>query len=267
MAIPGRVGYQCSNFYRHLIEKNIVQDPNYVLDEKGKAHFVFSNGIRRHHAKHTKRLGLSDSSGNWNETKKKTKPNRHQVWDLWIRIDPVAFCRFNFLFFSSSHLHLLFSYFLQRSNLILSSCTHTIISPPNHDHDEILLTLIFLNCSSLPSHPSTVFWVYLLVNDISQTIWFPSTFQTLPRTRNPPAAETAGILKGDPLRTLPCARAAAAAAEVPPAAKKAGKAAAKRAGRAAADTKLAGATGLTTTWTPAPNPTTTQTKTFGLLLL
>ncbi|KAF7728219.1 hypothetical protein EC973_006500 [Apophysomyces ossiformis] len=41
MAIPGRVGYQCSNFYRLLIETNQVQDPNYVLDEKGKAHYLF----------------------------------------------------------------------------------------------------------------------------------------------------------------------------------------------------------------------------------
>ncbi|KAI8098333.1 uncharacterized protein B0P05DRAFT_7135 [Gilbertella persicaria] len=41
MKIPGRVGYQCSNFYRLLIETNEVQDPNYVLDEKGKAHYLF----------------------------------------------------------------------------------------------------------------------------------------------------------------------------------------------------------------------------------
>ncbi|KAG0182019.1 hypothetical protein DFQ29_006137 [Apophysomyces sp. BC1021] len=41
MAVPGRVGYQCSNFYRLLIETNQVQDPNYVLDEKGKAHYLF----------------------------------------------------------------------------------------------------------------------------------------------------------------------------------------------------------------------------------
>jgi hypothetical protein len=46
MAIPGRVGYQCSNFYRQLIETNKIKDPNYVVDEKGKAHFLFKNGKR-----------------------------------------------------------------------------------------------------------------------------------------------------------------------------------------------------------------------------
>ncbi|KAI8098213.1 uncharacterized protein B0P05DRAFT_460434 [Gilbertella persicaria] len=39
--IPGRVGYQCSNYYRLLIETHQISDPNYVLDEKGKAHFLF----------------------------------------------------------------------------------------------------------------------------------------------------------------------------------------------------------------------------------
>ncbi|KAI9323127.1 hypothetical protein BX666DRAFT_2108154 [Dichotomocladium elegans] len=54
IAIPGRVGYQisllplyqhsrlkCSNYYRLLIESGQLHDPNYVLDEKGKAHFLF----------------------------------------------------------------------------------------------------------------------------------------------------------------------------------------------------------------------------------
>jgi len=39
--IPGRVGYQCSNFYRQLIESSQIIDENYQLDEKGKAHFIF----------------------------------------------------------------------------------------------------------------------------------------------------------------------------------------------------------------------------------
>jgi hypothetical protein len=42
-AIPGRVGYQCSNFYRQLIESGQIKDPNYIVDEKGKAHFIFKN--------------------------------------------------------------------------------------------------------------------------------------------------------------------------------------------------------------------------------
>ncbi|OMJ07974.1 hypothetical protein AYI70_g11850 [Smittium culicis] len=42
MTIPGRVGYQCSNYYRFLIENHKLKDPNYVLDKKGKAHYLFS---------------------------------------------------------------------------------------------------------------------------------------------------------------------------------------------------------------------------------
>ncbi|KAI8144240.1 hypothetical protein BJV82DRAFT_608831 [Fennellomyces sp. T-0311] len=40
-AIPGRVGYQCSNYYRLLIESGQLHDPNYIVDEKGKAHYLF----------------------------------------------------------------------------------------------------------------------------------------------------------------------------------------------------------------------------------
>jgi len=32
--IPGRVGYQCSNYYRDLIKKNWITDPNYKVDGK-----------------------------------------------------------------------------------------------------------------------------------------------------------------------------------------------------------------------------------------
>ncbi|KAF9581085.1 hypothetical protein BGW38_002026 [Lunasporangiospora selenospora] len=60
MTIPGRVGYQCSNYYRLLVETNQILDPNYVLDEKGKAHYLFdkkgANGETtkefRTHSKH-----------------------------------------------------------------------------------------------------------------------------------------------------------------------------------------------------------------------
>jgi len=41
MAIPGRVGYQCSNYYRQMIERGEIQDSNYYIDEKGKAHYLF----------------------------------------------------------------------------------------------------------------------------------------------------------------------------------------------------------------------------------
>jgi hypothetical protein len=47
MEIPGRVGYQCSNFYRHLIETKKIVDDNYIIDDKGKAHFVFKGGRRK----------------------------------------------------------------------------------------------------------------------------------------------------------------------------------------------------------------------------
>ncbi|KAI9497259.1 hypothetical protein BDB00DRAFT_21700 [Zychaea mexicana] len=60
MKVPGRVGYQCSNFYRLLVETGEINDPNYVLDEKGKAHYLFdkktANGqvekTFRTHSKH-----------------------------------------------------------------------------------------------------------------------------------------------------------------------------------------------------------------------
>ncbi|KAJ2477733.1 hypothetical protein IWW56_004167, partial [Coemansia sp. RSA 2131] len=42
MTIPGRVGYQCSNYYRYLVENRLIHDPNYVLDKKGKAHYLFT---------------------------------------------------------------------------------------------------------------------------------------------------------------------------------------------------------------------------------
>eukprot|EP00948_MAST-09A_sp_MAST-9A-sp1_P004229 g4229.t1 len=43
--IPGRVGYQCSNYYRKLIEKKVLTDPNYIIDEKGKAKFMHVKGV------------------------------------------------------------------------------------------------------------------------------------------------------------------------------------------------------------------------------
>jgi hypothetical protein len=42
MTIPGRVGYQCSNFYRHLVARGEINDSNYYIDEKGKTHYLFS---------------------------------------------------------------------------------------------------------------------------------------------------------------------------------------------------------------------------------
>ena len=41
--IPGRVGYQCSNYYRTLIKSGEVVDDNYMMDEKGELRFNFKN--------------------------------------------------------------------------------------------------------------------------------------------------------------------------------------------------------------------------------
>mmetsp|Transcript_8784 Transcript_8784/g.16118 ORF Transcript_8784/g.16118 Transcript_8784/m.16118 type:complete len:782 (+) Transcript_8784:357-2702(+) len=45
--IPGRVGYQCSNFYRKLITEGVVHDPNYHIGEDGKLKFVRPKGLKR----------------------------------------------------------------------------------------------------------------------------------------------------------------------------------------------------------------------------
>lgn len=42
-SIPGRVGYQCSNFYRHLIKEGEIEDPKYVFDKNGKLGYLFSS--------------------------------------------------------------------------------------------------------------------------------------------------------------------------------------------------------------------------------
>lgn len=43
MQIPGRVGYQCSNFYRQLIKEGEIKDENYVKNKDGKYVFMFRN--------------------------------------------------------------------------------------------------------------------------------------------------------------------------------------------------------------------------------
>lgn len=40
MAIPGRVGYQCSNYYRRLLMSKVLKDENYICDGK-KLHYLF----------------------------------------------------------------------------------------------------------------------------------------------------------------------------------------------------------------------------------
>ncbi|KAI8374500.1 uncharacterized protein BYT42DRAFT_576604 [Radiomyces spectabilis] len=80
MKVPGRVGYQCSNFYRLLVETGEINDPNYVLDEKGKAHYLFDKKTAtgevektfRTHSKHGGgRATASSSSG----TRRRASPS------------------------------------------------------------------------------------------------------------------------------------------------------------------------------------------------
>ena len=44
LAIPGRVGYQCSNFYRKLISTGEIKDRSYVFDSYGKLHHTSRSG-------------------------------------------------------------------------------------------------------------------------------------------------------------------------------------------------------------------------------
>ncbi|KAL6049119.1 Histone-lysine N-methyltransferase, variant 2 [Balamuthia mandrillaris] len=39
-SIPGRVGYQCSNYYRLLVQRGELQSSSYVKDDEGQIHYV-----------------------------------------------------------------------------------------------------------------------------------------------------------------------------------------------------------------------------------
>lgn len=43
MKIPGRVGYQCSNYYRQLIREGVIIDDNYYVDQHNKLAFKFKS--------------------------------------------------------------------------------------------------------------------------------------------------------------------------------------------------------------------------------
>lgn len=45
-AIPGRVGYQCANFYRKLVLQGEIDDPGYVKDADGKLRCIRKGGTR-----------------------------------------------------------------------------------------------------------------------------------------------------------------------------------------------------------------------------
>ena len=60
--IPGRVGYQCANFYRKLVESGEVYDSNYVKGEEGKIHHKsrIHNGkiiVRSHRTESSENIG------------------------------------------------------------------------------------------------------------------------------------------------------------------------------------------------------------------
>ena len=60
MKIPGRVGYQCSNFYRQLIREGVVIDDNYYVDEKNQLSFRFKNrGSGKQPSKKSKGIKIS----------------------------------------------------------------------------------------------------------------------------------------------------------------------------------------------------------------
>lgn len=59
--------YKCSNFYRLLVETKTVNDPNYVLDEHGKAHYLFDKKsadgqIKKTFRTHSKHATTGESS-------------------------------------------------------------------------------------------------------------------------------------------------------------------------------------------------------------
>ncbi len=57
MNIPGRVGYQCSNFYRQLIKDGEIKDSNYHVDKDGKLVFRFHDRNGRSTLRHSRRRG------------------------------------------------------------------------------------------------------------------------------------------------------------------------------------------------------------------
>ncbi|ORX61804.1 hypothetical protein DM01DRAFT_1342734 [Hesseltinella vesiculosa] len=74
MVIPGRVGYQCSNYYRYLIEIGELQDTNYIVDEKGKAHYLFDKKTPFGTVEKTLRTHIKHGSRKREVPKKPKKP-------------------------------------------------------------------------------------------------------------------------------------------------------------------------------------------------
>lgn len=59
MNIPGRVGYQCSNFYRQLIKEGEIRDDNYRVNKEGKLVFQFHDRKGRSTLRHGRRRSMN----------------------------------------------------------------------------------------------------------------------------------------------------------------------------------------------------------------
>ncbi|KNB45041.1 MYB family protein [Blastocystis sp. subtype 4] len=69
MNIPGRVGYQCSNYYRQLIKEGVIHDDNYVFDNSGKLVFKFRDSEGHSTLAHTKKKNVEVNT----KSKKKSR--------------------------------------------------------------------------------------------------------------------------------------------------------------------------------------------------
>lgn len=67
MNIPGRVGYQCSNFYRQLIKDGEIKDDNYRVNKEGKLVFQFHDRQGRSTLRHCRRRGNMNSEDELDE--------------------------------------------------------------------------------------------------------------------------------------------------------------------------------------------------------
>lgn len=61
MKIPGRVGYQCSNFYRQLVRDGEIKDENYEINSDGKLVFRLRSAAGKGTTEKKKRASTSTS--------------------------------------------------------------------------------------------------------------------------------------------------------------------------------------------------------------
>ena len=82
--MPGRVGYQCSNFYRQLIKNGELKDENYIV-ENGKLKFVRPKNKKRVRVEHdpskapVTQLAVRTSSKRKSAGAPKTKKKKQQA--------------------------------------------------------------------------------------------------------------------------------------------------------------------------------------------